>query len=275
MQSNSRGRAPAACGLIVLGVMAPLAFLSGACQPVPPVPSDFNWPSVTTMALYAVNPSSAQVLGRDGSSLIIRWNNAVPAGTHPTVSLMLTPDPNDGDPNDGNWALAEGLDAATSEWPFAGSDVDSNLVASGIYRVNYTIQDGPNSASDTSAGTITVPLRFTAPTSDVTIFQTQGLQINWDMQVLTTVARLDIALSVDPNDPNDNAYLNNGFILFGGDVSSLFFNGTIFDDPNDANEPNHLVAPNVYTLRARIFPSGGQGPFFIPARGRITIVANP
>jgi hypothetical protein len=276
MQSNSQGRALALCGLIMLGVLGASVFLWGACEPVPPIPTDFNWPSVSTMAIYAVNPSTDQVLGRDGSSLIIRWNNAVPAGTTPTVSLLLTPDPNDGDPNDGNWGVAQGIDAATSEWPFSGSDIDSNLVHSGIYRVQYTIQDGPNSATDSSTGTIIVPMRFSAPSADVTIFQTQGLLIEADAQIFSnTVTRLDIALSVDPNDANDNAFLNSAPILFGTGASTLPFDGTIFDDPNDANEPNHLVAPNVYTLRARIFPSGGQGPFFIEARGRITIVADP
>ncbi len=257
-----------------------LAAAWGGCTPIPPENGQFEWPTASSMAIWPVSPADQQVLGRDGASLAIAWNDAVVAKAQPVITLRLVPDPNEGDPNTGKLLLAEGLDAAADgaadRWAFDGFDANNAPVRAGVYRVEYTIDDGVEPQTKTSEGTLTVPLRFTSPAGDVTLFQTAGLLIEWESQFFAgTISRLDLGLSVDPNDSNDIAWLNREPLIFGGAVTSLSFEGTVYD-PNDPNEPNgHIIQPNTYVLRARIWPSSGQGPFFIPAPGRVTIVADP
>ncbi len=231
------------------------------------------------MAIWGVSPDSVKLYGRDGLSLLVQWTDAVMPDTQPKISLRLfRSDPNDpnlGDPNfAGPYLLAEGIDAVTDEqgdqWQFSGIDIYSNPIPSGTYKVGYIIDDANGTiATASSKGTITMPLRFTVPSTDLTIYQTSGLVFQWDSLVLS--GRVDIALAKDPNDSNSIAYVNKtGMII--GIATSQPFNGTVYD----ANEPNgRLVTPDVYSVWARVWLTGGNPPFFVPARGRLTIVKDP
>ncbi len=271
MQTLKQGRRQT---VVHWGALALIAWPMASCTPIPTTNTDYNWPAVTTMAIWPVSPATTMVLGRNGNPMTIAWNVAVVPQTTPTVSLMLYPDPDLGDPNDGNNVLVTNLDTTVTQWPFSGRDANNVLVPAGTYRVRYTIDDGSVAASNKSEGTVIVPLRFTAPTADVTFSQSAGQTITWETEAFSsTIVRLDICLSVDPNDGNDLVFLNKNGMLFGD--GSIDFEGTVYE-PNNASEPNgHLVPPDVYYLRARVWPSSAQGPFFIPAGGRLIILPDP
>jgi len=235
------------------------------------------------MAIWAVFPETALVLGLDGNPLIIRWNDVDLSGTQPTVSLRLIHvDPNFASPD-----LASGIDAVADgtadEWAFSGLDANSALVGVGYYTVEYTIDDGAGGVdTDTSVGAVVVPMRFTTPAVDTQITQSAGLLIEWEQELRNFGAnvRLYIGLVADPNDNDDVAWIDPNGAVFPdllvpapGLMDSLNFNGTVFDD----GDPNgHLIEPNTYVLVGRLTTLGldGTEPFF-RAPGRVEVLPDP
>lgn len=281
MRSRLRRRGPTTrrwLGLALLGI----AWIG--CTPAPSENPLYAWPEdATAMSIWAVLPGETVVWTRDGDSLVIRWNDAEVAGTQPTVSLALKPD----DPNFDDIRLASGLDAVADgpadEWIFDGRDSDGNFVPVDIYNVEYTIDDGAgNTETAVSAGTITVPFRFLQPASDINIFQTSGLAVEWEEQGYGILSRLDIGLTtnlVEPADANAIVWIGkpNG-MTFLSDDQTLFFDGTVYDATTlEEDEPNSsLVEPGTYVLVARITPIGsGRVGFFIPSQARVTISPDP
>ncbi len=255
------------------------------CLPTDPTDTSKTWPDPIAMAIYAVQPEFDQTLGADGDTLTIRWNDVTLADTTPTVTLTLVSD------DDGSTlTLATGIDAVpdgdADAFEFAGRDVGGDLVPPGSYQVEYLIEDGSGGTdTDESGGLITVPLRFTAPTENSTVFQSsleaEGVAITWDSVQPAVASRLDIGLVDDPNEPNTIQWATdpNGSLVGDGDFGFTFqgtvFSGTTLKD-TDIDPNGQPIAPNTYSVVARIVPSGaGQVGYYIEAPGRLTIVADP
>ena len=282
MRLNEQGRAWTRSRQVGLALLAcPIA----ACTQIPAINDIFHWPGVSALAIWAVSPDNLRVLGRDGASLLIRWNDAVLPDTQPVISLKLVSDPDLGDPCDLDQVLAEGLDALADgpadQWVFSGADVNDLPVPAGIYRVQYTIDDQAGRTQTVeSSGWIVVPIRFISPSTDVLTTQTPEVDVTiaWDTQAWEAedfpgnFTRLDIGLSVDPNDPNDFVYINPTLLTLTGGTTSLAFDGTVYGI-NGAFP--RKVRPNNYWLRARLHSTGGNAPFFISARSRFIIVPDP
>ncbi len=281
MSVNRQGRTPARCllrGLILVG-----AVLLG-CTPIPQDIGGIEWPAVSAMGIWAVEPSTEQVFGQYADFLTFRWSDAELEGTQPTISVWLEPV----DANDSSHILATGIDAAADgggdEWLFYGIDVNGEQIPAGAYVVHFAIVDDPNyddpnlpdsdrRATDEADETITVPLRFTSPAEDVTIYQTGGLDVTWEGEVFASVVRIDIGLVVDPNATDDVVWMNSQGIQLADGESTVTFDGTVYDqvDPNGT-----LVEPNTYTVVGKITPTGVGGiGFFFEAPGRVTILADP
>jgi hypothetical protein len=257
------------------GLLAVAACWAPACNPPSPSPAPYSWPPVTSLGIWAVSPSSAQVLGLNGNPLYIKWNDAVPSGSSATISLRLLPL----DPNQEPALLVSGLeaviDASGDEWPFSGTDADGLPVSAGQYQVEYTIQDDEgHGGTTTSSGAITVPLQFTSPATDISIYlstlQADGVEFAWVAKDFVTYSRLDIGLSKDPNDPNDVVWTASTGILLETGPGSETFQGTVYGgaDPNGV-----LITPATYVVIGRIIPTGtGLQGFFFEAPGRLTIL---
>ncbi|MBN1344043.1 MAG: hypothetical protein JXQ73_15265 [Phycisphaerae bacterium] len=262
-----------------------VALLAG-CTPMPSVDPNTMWPTPSEMTIWAVEPSTTEVLGLDGDVLTIRWNDAILPDTQPTIRLRLIPD----DPNSGIHVLATGIDAisddGTDEWPFTGRDINGDLVPIGTYAVEYTIDDGQGDVDAVnSTGRFTVPFRFTSPVVNTTISQDElqatGLTVSWRFQSFGAITRLDVGLAEDPNDPNGILWTSAGGMVQGyqsTDPTSLVFNGTVYDSTNmDETDPNSFLIPaGTYVVVGRMIATGTGGKrFFTAAPGRVTVVASP
>ena len=280
MGLDGQRRARTTCRWVGLTV---LAWWGSGCTPVPAPNDAYVWPVPSSLAIWAVLPETALVLGLDEYPLIIRWNDVELSGTQPTVSLRLIHvDPNFASPD-----LVSGIDAVADgtadEWAFSGLDANSTLVGVGYYTVEYTIDDGAGGVdTDTSVGAVVVPMRFTTPTVDTQITQSAGLLIEWEQELRNFGAnvRLYIGFVADPNDNDDVAWIDPNGAVFPdllvpapGLMDSLNFNGTVFDD----GDPNgHLIEPNTYVLVGRLTTLGldGTEPFF-RAPGRVEVLPDP
>ena len=258
-----------------LGLTAIGWVLSG-CTPIPSVNNPYAWPATTVMAIWAVEPSVDTAYGFDGRTLVLRWNRAEPNGTDATVSVRLVPI----DANKPSQQIVTGLQVDT--WVFDGRDANGQLVPAQTYEAEYILDDGAGTTvMDRPAGTIIVPLRFNAPGTDVTIFQTAGLTVEWEFPTdAGALGRLDIGLTVDPNDGNDIVWLShNGWSLGAGETPASFeFDGTVYDATNqETDTPNSfIVEPGTYFLVGKILVLNLAGdPLTIQGPGRITILEDP